>query len=341
MSLTRDIVRRLPKAELHVHLDGCLRPATMLELAQEAGVALPGGTPEELAANMLVRHARSLEEYLERYEYTLAVMQRREALERIAYEFVCDVAAENVRYVEVRYCPALHTPSMSLVDAVEGPIAGLRRAEAETGCKARLIICGLRTLSPAVSVAMARAAVDYRDDGVVAFDLAGAEHGYPAADHAAAFEYARGHGLACTCHAGEGEGPESVHEALHVCGAHRIGHGTRILEDPALEEYVVAHRVPLEICLTSNLHTSTVSSVADHPARRYFDRGCVVTLNTDGRLMDGVTLTDEYWLAHVALDFTRGELEQMILNAFESAFLPQAEKQEMISAVRREFGEVE
>ena len=217
------------------------------------------------------------------------------------------------------------------------PLEGLRRAQAETGCRASLIVCGLRTLPPSVSNDLAHLAVDYQAEGVVAFDLAGSEYGHPARDHAAAFNHAAQHGLHCTCHAGEGDGPESVRQALHDCGAQRIGHGTRIVEDPALEDYVLEQRIPLEVCLTSNFHPGTVQDVADHPLRRYFDRGCVVTLNTDGRLMDGVTLTDEYWLAHTKLEFTRNEIDTLILNAFESAFLPQDEKDALVADIRREL----
>lgn len=336
-TLTRELVRRLPKAELHVHLDGCLRPETMLDLAREANVSLPATDPDTLARAMLVRNARSLEDYLERYVYTVALMQTPAALERIAYEFVLDVARENVRYVEVRYCPALHTNAMSLTRAVEAPLAGLERAMKETQCRASLIVCGLRTLSPRVSEDLARAATDYREAGVVAFDLAGAEHGHPAEDHASAFRYAAAHGLHCTCHAGEGEGAESVREALHTCGAERIGHGTRLLEDPELEAEVIERRIPLEVCLTSNVHTHTVSDLGEHPVRRYFDRGCVITLNTDGRLMDGVTLTDEYWQAHDTFGFTRAEIDRLILNGFESAFLPEDERTALVASVRAEL----
>ncbi len=340
MTLTRELIQRLPKAELHVHLDGCLRPDTMLELAREQGVSLPAEDAKTLVSAMYVRDAQSLEEYLERYEFTLAVMQTPEALERIAYEFVLDSAADNVRYVEVRYCPALHTPGLTLTQAIEAPIAGARRAEAETGTIARLIICGLRTLAPSVSEDLARVAVDYRADGVVAFDLAGSERGYPARDHARAFEYALGHGLACTCHAGEGDGPDSIREALHVCGAQRIGHGTRLHEDPELEAEVLERRIPLEVCLSSNVHTHTVPSVADHPFRHYLELGCVVTLNTDSRLMDQTTLSDEYWTAHTELGLGPAEIERVILNAVESAFLPDPEKTALHTRIARELKEL-
>ncbi len=335
--MNRDFLWRLPKAELHVHLDGSIRLQTMIELAREQGVRLPADDLEALRRAVQVRHARSLEEYLERYRITLSVMQTPAALERIAYEFLIDAAAENVRYVEVRYCPALHTDGMSLVQALEAPLSGLRRAEKETGALARVIICGLRTLDPRISLDMARLAVDYRRDGVVAFDLAGPERGHPAAAHARAFEYALSHGLKCTCHAGEGDGALSIRQALEVCGVHRIGHGTRLYEDPVLESYVRERGIPLEVCLSSNLHTGTVASLEEHPARRYLDEGLVVTLSTDSRLVDGTTLTDELWVAHTHLGLGRKEIERILVGGFESAFLPDPEKEALVAKVRAEL----
>ena len=335
--LSRDAVRRWPKAELHVHLDGCLRPATMLELARQSGVRLPADTPEALTTALSVKGAHSLEEYLTKYQYTLAVMQTPQALERIAYEFVLDVAAENVRYVEVRYSPLLHRPALTMTQAIEAPLRGIKRAEAETGTKVGLIVCAIRTRPPAESLELARAAVDYRSAGLVAFDLAGPERGHPAADHKEAFALAARQGLACTCHAGEGDGAASIDQALHVCGAQRIGHGTRLGEDAALLEEVVERRVPLEMCLTSNLHTHAVAAIAEHPFRRYLERGVQVSLNTDGRLMDGITLTDEYFLAHTALGLTREQLARSVLNACESAFLPDYEKVALVARVQSEL----
>ncbi len=335
--LTKDALRRWPKVELHVHLDGALRPATMLELARAQNIRLPADTPEALAKAMLVRDAQSLEEYLQKYVITLSVLQTRAALERVAYEFVVDVAAENVRYVEVRYSPLLHRPALTLAEAIEAPLAGIRRAEAETGTKVGLIVCGIRTRPPAESLELARAAAEYRSAGVIAFDLAGAERGHAARDHRAAFEYAAAHGMACTCHAGEGDGPESIRQALHECGATRIGHGTRLGEEPALLEEVVARKIPLEMCLSSNVHTHTVTHVAEHPFKRYLQQGVVVTLNTDGRLTDGVTLTDEYYLAHAALGLSPDDLSRVVLSACESAFLPDYEKVALVSRVQSEL----
>jgi adenosine deaminase len=335
--LSKEALRRWPKAELHVHLDGALRPATMLDLAKARGIRLPADTPDALAKAMLVRDAKNLEEYLEKYDITLSVLQSAEALERVAYEFVVDVAAENVRYVEVRYSPLLHRPALTLAQAIEAPLAGLRRAAAETGTKVGLIVCAMRTRSPADSLELARVAAEYRSAGVTAFDLAGAERGYPARDHRAAFEYAAAHGMACTCHAGEGDGPHSIHQALHDAGAQRIGHGTRLAEDPALLEEVVARKIPLEMCLSSNVHTHVVASLAEHPFKRYYQQGVVVTLNTDGPLTDGITLTDEYYLAHAALGLSSDDLRRVVLNACESAFLPDFEKVALVSRVQSEL----
>lgn len=335
--LTKDSLRGWPKAELHVHLDGALRPQTMLELARVQGVRLPADTAEGLARVLDVSGSQSLEQYLEKYTITLSVMQTAEALERIAYEFVVDAAGENLRYVEVRYSPLLHRPALSIAGAIEAPLAGVRRASAETGTKVGLILCGIRTMPPASSLELARAAVDYRGEGVVAFDLAGPERGHPANEHRSAFEYAAQHGLACTCHAGEGDGPHSIHDALHACGAQRIGHGTRLGEDPALLEYVVEHKIPLEMCLTSNVHTHAVRSIAEHPFRTYLQQGVVVTLNTDGRLVDGISLTDEYFAAHAVLGLTKEELMRVVLNTCESAFLPEYERVALVSRVQSEL----
>jgi adenosine deaminase len=336
-ALSKDTLRRWPKVELHVHLDGCLRPATMIELARMQGVTLPADTPDELARRLSVKGARSLEEYLVSYGTTLSVMQTPEALERVSYEFVQDLAAENVRYVEVRYSPLLHRPALTMTEAIEAPLAGFGRGMAETGTRVGVIVCGIRTRPPAESLELAQAAAEYRGAGVVGFDLAGAERDFPARDHRAAFEYAAGHGMFCTCHAGEGAGAESVREALHVCGATRIGHGTRVGEDAALLAEVVERQIPLEMCLTSNLHTHAVETLAAHPARKYLAQGARVTLNTDGRLMDGVTLTDEYHLAHTALGFTKADLARVVLNGCESAFLPDYERVALVARIQSDL----
>jgi adenosine deaminase len=333
MTVTREWIARLPKAELHTHLDGCVRPETLLELADAADVDLGVSTADGVRDLMLVHDARDLDDYLSRFVVTVTVLRTAGALARVAEELVQDAASETIRYLEVRFCPALHAPGVTIDGALEAALDGLARGERATGTIARVIACGLRTLPPATSAAIARAAVRHRDRGVVAFDLAGAEAGHPPERHAEAFRIAAEGGLHRTCHAGEAAGADSIRAALALCGAERIGHGVRLAESPPLEDQVADLGVPLEMCLSSNLHTRTVSQLEQHPIRRYLERGIPVTLNTDSRLMDGTTLTDEYWRAHTALGFGRTALTRIARYAFAHAFLPDDAKRRLLAAV--------
>ena len=336
--VTRDLLRRLPKAELHCHLDGSVRPATLLDLAREYRAPMPRTTAEQLADYMRVDDARNLEDYLERFDITLGVMQTADALERIAYELAEDAAREGVRYIEVRYAPVLNIRGgLTLEQAVEAPIRGLLRAEREHGVIGRVLVCSLRHLPPGTSLELARLAVEFKGEGVVGFDLAGGEAGNPASRHAEAFLYARENDLPCTCHAGEGDGADSVRQAVHVCGAHRVGHGTRLIEDPSLTQYVNDRRIAVEVCLTSNVQTRAAESYEAHPFRAYFDQGLNVVLNTDNRLMSGTTLVDEYAHAAEHLGFTTEELCRVARNGFESAFLHEHERQALLAQVDAEI----
>jgi adenosine deaminase len=334
----RELLRRIPKAELHCHLDGSVRPRTLLDLAREYGQPMPRQDAESLAAYMLVSDGHSLEEYLERFTVTLSVMQTAAALERIAYELAVDAAADGVRYLEVRFAPILNVRhGLSLGDAVEAPLRGLRRAEQEVGVLGRVIVCGIRSMAPDVSLELSELATAFRGRGVVGFDLAGGEAGHPASAHRQAFAHAHRHDLPCTCHAGEGDGPASVREALHTCCCDRIGHGTRIGEDPVLLDYVIDRQVPVEVCITSNIQTRAAASYEQHPLRRYYDRGMHVVLNTDNRLMSGTTLTDEYVHAADRLGFSFDELARMALNGFDCAFLPYDERRALRAGAEREL----
>ncbi len=336
--LTTEQLRRLPKAELHCHLDGSVRPSTLLELGREYNVKMPASSADELRDYMLVSDAKSLEDYLKRFEVTVSVMQHAEAIEQIAYELGADAAADGVRYIEVRNAPILNSRGdLDLGEALEAQIRGLARAEKEYDIVARSIVCSLRQLPAETSMELAQLAVAYRNKGVVAFDLAGGELGYSAAVHAEAFAYARKHNLAVTVHAGEGDGANSVREAVHSCGAHRLGHATRLIEDTELTQYVNDRRIGLEICLTSNVQTHAAKSYEEHPLRQYFDRGMNVMLNTDNRLMSGTTLTDEYAYAAKHLDFTLDELCTLSLNGFESAFLGWEERVKLLEQVSDEL----
>jgi len=334
----RERLTALPKAELHVHLDGSLRPQTMIELADEYGKEIPSDDPDRLATLMRAEESQNLEEYLGKFAITLSLMQHADALERIAYELAIDNAAENVRYMEVRYSPILVTrEGLPLTEAVEAPLRGLRQAEDETGIRTAIIICGIRNMEPGTSRDLADLTVAYKDRGVVAFDLAGAEDNYPAKKHRDAFFTVINKNMATTIHAGEAYGPESIHQALHYCRANRIGHGTRLHEDEALLGFVKDFRIPLEICLTSNVQTRAVDSFANHPLRRYFDEDLVVTLNTDNRLISGTTLTDEYLRTHEHLGFTWPELCEIARMGFRSAFLHWEEKKALLAKVDQEI----
>ena len=333
--VTRSLLERLPKAELHCHLDGSVRPETLIELGREYGVPMPRDDADALREYMVVRDARNLEDYLSRFATTLSVMQTAESLERIAYELAEDAWREGVWYLETRFAPNLNArEGLTPAQALESTITGLTRAEREHGIVARVIVCALRTLPPTSSLDMARLAVDFKDRGVVGFDLAGAESSNPPSIHAGAFSLARANGVACTCHAGEGDGAASVRDAIQSCCVHRIGHGTRLIEDGQLTEYVNDRRITVEVCLTSNVQTRATASLEAHPFPQYVKRGLNVVLNTDNRLMSGTTLTDEYELAarHLGVDFD--DLARVALNGFESAFLPYHERQLLVSRAR-------
>jgi adenosine deaminase len=316
-------LRRLPKAELHVHLDGSLRPSTMIELAAERGVPLPASDPEELERRLVANHAHSLGDDLTAFEVTVSVMQDAPALDRLAYELAEDQAVEHVRYAEVRFCPLLNTQGgLAPEDVLTAVLAGLERARNRLDIRSRVIVCALRHLPPSSSVELAELAVSMRDRGVCGFDLAGPEAGHPVRTHAEAFALARRYGLPVTIHAGEAAGPESIREALDVGHASRIGHGTRLWEDPELVRRVLDDGITLEICLTSNVQTHAVAAYEAHPLRRYYDLGIPVVLCTDNRLVSGVTLTGEYVRARDTLGFSWEELTRIAATGFSSAFAP-------------------
>jgi adenosine deaminase len=340
--VTEALVRALPKTDLHCHLDGSLRLATILDLAQRQGVRLPADTPEGLAAAIHQGQiCRSLEDYLTAFDVTLAVLQTEEALQRVAHELALDCAAENVRYLEVRYSPVLHTREglkpTAIVDAV---LDGLRQAKRETGIRSRVIICGIRHMDPATSVRLAELAVAYKGKGVVGFDLAGAEEGNPPSHHREALQLILDNNVNLTIHAGEAYGPESIAQAVHVCGAHRIGHGVRLREHGDLLNYVNDHRIPLEMCPSSNVQTGSVTGISSHPLKFYFDFGLRVTVNTDNRLITDTTCTRELLLAHRELGFTLDDLCTLCVQGFKSAFLPYREKADLLAQVNREIAEV-
>ena len=334
-----EVFQALPKTDLHVHLDGSLRLETILDLARQHDIRLPADSVEGLnKAIGCGNHFGSLVDYLRGFEITLKVMQTEEALERIAFELAEDAHKENVRYMEVRYSPMLHTQQgLKLTKVVEAVLDGLRRARETYGIKANVIICGIRNISPESSYEMAELAVAYKGRGVVGFDLAGAEADNPAKHHKMAFQLVRDNNINCTIHAGEAYGPESIAQAIHVCGAHRIGHGVRLRENGDLLHYVNDHRIPLECCPSSNVQTGAVRDLKSHPLKLYFDLGLRVTVNTDNRLITDTTVSKELYLVHTEMGISFHDIKAIILSGFKSTFRPFHEKQ---AAMRRVTAEL-
>ncbi|MGE4618906.1 MAG: adenosine deaminase [Planctomycetota bacterium] len=333
----------LPKIQLHDHLDGGLRPATIVELAQQRGVELPVSDPDKLA-DWFFRGSDqgSLPKYLEGFSVTLSVMQDEEALHRIAYEHVLDLAADGVVYGEVRFAPVLHAEQGLDPSAVlEAVLAGISTGCDETGIDVRIIVCSLRHMDPAVSLTSAQLAVKFRDRGVVGFDLAGDESGHPPADHNDAFQFLRRSNFNITIHAGEAFGLSSIWQAIQHCGAHRIGHATRLVEDDTipgdhrgtLGEHILDHRIPLEMCLSSNLHTGAVRQLEAHPFPRYLQEGYRVCLNVDNMLMSATTLSKEWQLAVDLFQLGIEDLERIAINGMKGAFCEHSRRREVIQGI--------
>lgn len=327
-------VRKLPKVLLHEHLDGGLRPSTVIDLASGLNYrGLPTTDPKELAA-WFHRGAQrgNLPEYLEGFLHTTSVMQTDEALERIAFEFMEDMYDDGVVYAEVRFAPVYHTGrGLTQDEVVAAVVRGLERGERTYGVEWGLIICAMRHMQN--SVEAAELAIRNRDIGVVGFDLAGGEDGFPPKKHVDAFQAIERANFYITIHAGEAYGPKSIWQALQYCGAHRLGHATRLRDDieilpdgsmklGSLAQYVLDRRIPLEMCLLSNLHTGACASLEDHPFGTFFRRGFRVCLNTDDRLMSDTSMTQETTLATELFDLKMKDLEKLSLNAMKSAFAP-------------------
>lgn len=334
--------RRIPKVLLHEHLDGGLRPQTIVELAAESGYAsLPTTDPAELA-NWFHRGAQrgNLPEYLEGFAHTIGVMQNREALERIAFEFIEDMHHDGVVYAEVRFAPVFHTQNgLTQDEVVAAVIAGMERGQRAYGVEWGVIICAMRDRSD--SLEAAELAIRWRDKGVVGFDLAGGEAGHPPKKHLEAFQAIQRANFYITIHAGEAFGPESIWQALQWCGAHRLGHGTRLRNDievlpdgsvkiGQLSQYILDRRIPIEMCLLSNVHTGACASVEEHPFALFHRVGFRVCLNTDDRLMSDTSMTNELEIATRTFNLGLVDLEKMTMNAMKSAFIDHYKRIEII-----------
>ncbi|GAA1605262.1 adenosine deaminase [Saccharothrix algeriensis] len=343
---TYDEIVKAPKALLHDHLDGGLRPATIVELAAEIGHRLPATDPGELGEWFVsAADSGSLERYLETFAHTVAVMQTAPALRRVARECALDLAADGVVYAEVRYAPEQHlTAGLTLPEVVEAVLAGFAEgsalaAEAGTPIRVGTLLTAMR--HAARSMEIAELSVAYRDAGVVGFDIAGAEAGYPPTRHLDAFEYLQRENFHFTIHAGEAFGLPSIWQAIQWCGADRLGHGVRIVDDiepgtgalGRLAGYVRDKRIPLELCPSSNVQTGAAASIAEHPIGLLRDLRFRVTVNTDNRLMSGTSMSREMALLVEAFGWGWAELQWFTINAMKSAFIPFDERLSIINEV--------
>ena len=340
MKITREEILKLPKTDLHCHLDGSLRLKSIIEMAKENKVELASFDEERLQQLLLCgKKVDSLESYLKAFDLTLQVLQDKASLARAAFELAEDAAQENVWHLEVRFAPVLHMQrGLRYAEIVDAVLLGLEKAQRQYKISTGLIICAMRHRPPSESKHVAEICVAYKNKGVVGFDLAGAEADNPARHHQEAFSLVLSNNINCTIHAGEGYGPDSIAQAIHYCGTHRIGHGTRLIEDGGLLNYVNDHRIPLEVCLTSNVQTNTVASLDDHPFRFYFDYKLRVPLNTDNRLISNTTVTDELLLAANQFNLTLDEIKDIIIYGFKSAFLPYHDKKKMLEDALRFMG---
>src|SRR6202167_1923706 len=345
MKLDQRILQSLPKVLLHEHLDGVVRPKTVIDLAKDAGYSgLPTDDPDALA-QWFFRGANqgSLGKYLEGFAHTIAVMQSEDALQRVDYEQAEDLSRDGIVYFETRFAPVFHTQKgLTHQQIVAAVLKGLERGRKDFGISSGLIICAMRNMN--VSLEMAELAVDFRARGVVGFDLAGEEGGYPPKKHVDAFHFIQRDNFNITIHAGEGYGKESIWQAIQYCGAHRIGHGTRLIEDIAvvdgkavklgdLAQYVLDKRIPLEICLLSNVHTGATPSLAEHPFKILYQEKFRVTLNTDNRLMSHTPMSKEFEAAANTFGLSLEDFEKLTINAMKSAFLPYKERCDFIYSI--------
>ncbi len=331
--LDHDTIRRAPKVLLHDHLDGGVRPRTVVELAAEQGYdQLPTTDVDELGV-WFTRGAagHSLEEYLETFQHTVGVMQTADALERVAAECATDLAADGVVYAEIRYAPEQHVEAgLSMDEVVRAVNAGFAAGSQGNDITVRSLLSAMR--QQAHSLEIAELAVRHREAGVVGFDIAGPEKGFPPTRHLDAFQYVQRENFHITIHAGEGFGVPSIWEAIQFCGAERLGHGVRLVDDielgsdgearlGRLAAFVRDRRIPLEMCPTSNVGTGAVASFADHPIRLLHDLRFRVTVNTDNRLMSDVSMSSEFAALHEAFGWGLDEMRWLTINAMKSAFL--------------------
>jgi adenosine deaminase len=339
MEPSSNIIGQLPKVDLHVHLDGSVRPETVLEIAELEGIDLPAYDTEALLPFMQVNDTcGSLTEYLSKFDFTTRFLQTGQALERVAYETVAQAASHNCHYIEVRFAPQLHRQQgLTAEEAIHYVIQGLGRGEKEFGTQARAIGICMRNHSQADNLEVIEASAAYMGKGLAAVDLAGDEASYPPELFREVFALAHKHAIPVTIHAGEAAGASNVYEAIKNLGASRIGHGIRVQENPDILDMVLKQQIPLEMCPVSNIQTKAVASWEAYPIRDYFDRGLMVTLNTDNPSVSGTDITREYSILSEKFNFTTPELARIVMNGVEAAFLEDSNKLQLKKRCQEAF----
>lgn len=337
-----DILQQLPKVDLHLHLDGSLKPETIMELALSQGIKLPVYEKEQLIPFMRVGDdCGSLQEYLTKFEFTTRFLQTPEALERVAYEVLEQSAYHNCKYAEVRFAPQLHRKNgLSLEETIHYVIVGLKRGEKQFGVKARAIAICMRNHSREDNIEVIEAAAKYVGKGMAAVDLAGDEASYPPEFFREVFAVSHKRGIPVTIHAGEAAGANNIYEAVTNLGATRVGHGVRLKESSSILEMVVSRQIPLEMCPISNIQTKAVSGWDTYPIREYYDRGIMVTVNTDNPSVSGTDITKEYRILAEKFGFSVSELATLIMNGAEASFLEDGEKKSLKRELQYELKEL-
>lgn len=338
--MNENIIRKLPKVDLHCHLDGSIRTETILELAKMQDYHLPADNVEDLRKYVRVpRDCKCLSDFLKRFEIFYPLLTNKYALERITYELCELCASEEVKYLEIRFAPVLQrTEDLPMNKVIEAVLKGMKKGEAEYPIKCGLILCLYRGTSMEDIFRTARCAVELKEEGVCGIDIAGDESRFPLKIFEKPIEYCKNAGLPVTIHAGEASGPENIREAIRI-GADRIGHGVTLWKDEELMREVADKSIPLEVCLTSNVHTQVVDDYASHPVRKFLESGIKVTLNTDDRGISGIYMTYEFRKA-LEIGITVNDLVKIIINGVESAFLKSAEKDKLKESIEKECSRI-
>jgi adenosine deaminase len=341
MQTAEEIIRKLPKVDLHCHLDGSVRPMTLFEVAKKHKFKLPTNDPEKFKKYVQVSEdCQSLTDFLEKFEFFYEFLKFPDVVERIAYELCEDVSKENIKYFEVRFVPYLQSsknfsPEDVLKKALKGLIAGSNDFSVDFG----VILCIYRSLSDEINWQTLKLAEKYYGKGVVGIDLAGDESKYPTEKFSEFLSFAKKRKIPITCHAGEAAGAESIKAAIKL-GANRIGHAVHLIEDEKLYKKVKENKIPLEICLTSNVQTQVVSSYSEHPFKKFFEDGLKVTLNTDDRGVSGIDLTHEYLIAHKKYNLRISDLMRIAMNGIDALFISPIDRDNLKKKFKEEIEEI-